>query len=447
MYRTIDINTRDILQFFYTIFGLCVFALILQGCASTTPQDRPYPVERKVEIPKPQTPDTKPVETGDTPEVPVEPGTKRAGLTPPFMAPETIKRVAIILPFSTRSKALRAEADGLLKAAELSIFDTKDKSLLLIPIDGGGTKSGSARAAQLAIKKGAEIILGPIKATSVSSVAAVARKNNVPVIGFSNDTKVAGDGVYLLSFPPEADTKRIVEFTAEEGARKFAFLGPNSVYGRRVLAAYRDAISKIGGELVAVETYAGKDITVMQAPAERLARTYAQAKERALANGEKNPEPAFHVVMMPERGTALRSLAPLLPYYDDSLREVQFIGTGRWNNEDVAKEPALNGGVFAGPDRRAKQVFETNFDTVYGEEVGNLSALGYDAVKIASYILSTDSKERTAHLVDPQGFYGVDGFVRFGADGRPRRGLAIFQIRNGRIVELEPAPRGNTDPS
>ncbi|HHL42734.1 MAG TPA: hypothetical protein ENJ42_03885, partial [Hellea balneolensis] len=318
MYRQKPIMTRPYLQFFTNLWlGICLTFLI-SGCATTQPQPVPYPDRPIVnpQIPQPEDKTPRPV---DEPEVENPDDTDvKSGLTPAFMDTDNIKRIAMILPFSSRSKALRAEADAMLKAAELSVFDNGDKNVLLIPIDGGGTQTGSRRAAQKAIEQGADIILGPIKASSVSAVGNIAARSHIPVIGFSNDMRAAGSGVFLLSFPPEAETRRIVDFAAEQGATKFAFLGPDSVYGRRVLAAYRDTITKTGGELTAVETYAGDDISVMQGPAERLARTYAQAREAALAKGETDPEPAFHAVLLPEKGTALRSLAPLLPYFDDS---------------------------------------------------------------------------------------------------------------------------------
>ena len=34
---------------------------------------------------------------------------------------------------------------------------------------------------------------------------------NIPVIAFSTDTDTAGNGVYLLSFPPEIEVARVVE--------------------------------------------------------------------------------------------------------------------------------------------------------------------------------------------------------------------------------------------
>ena len=82
-----------------------------------------------------------------------------------------------------------------------------------------GTAQGAAAAAQAAISEGAELLLGPLYAAEVQAVAPVARQANVPVLAFSSDRKVAGNGVYLLSFLAGADVDRAVTFAASNGKR------------------------------------------------------------------------------------------------------------------------------------------------------------------------------------------------------------------------------------
>ena len=74
------------------------------------------------------------------------------------------------------------------------------RSVSLVPKDTKGTPDGARAAAQSAIQDGAELIIGPLFAGEVSGAAPVARQSNIPMIAFSSDQKVAGGGVYLLSF-------------------------------------------------------------------------------------------------------------------------------------------------------------------------------------------------------------------------------------------------------
>ena len=55
----------------------------------------------------------------------------------------------------------------------------------------------------------------------------------MPVLAFSNNTQVAGQGVYLVSFLAEQEAERIVSYAAAQGKRRFAALIPDDAYGIR----------------------------------------------------------------------------------------------------------------------------------------------------------------------------------------------------------------------
>ena len=439
---------------FSRFIGAFIIGGVLLSACATPPnpgsqypdQEYPVPGQRPViDRPGTQRPDIEEPDTnnpGDKPERKDE----IIGLNPAFMAGKDIRRVAILLPFSAKSSALRTEAASMLQSAEMSVFDKDNNNILLIALDSKGTREGASAAARSAIDQGADVIIGPILASSVEAAGKVARISGVPIIGFSTDTSVAGGGVYLLSFPPEAEVTRITKFAAEAGATKFAFLGPESTYGKRVLNAYTREVRYLDGIMAGVETYAGKDITVMQEPAARLAGMFPSPEET-----EENPEydDPYHVVLLPEGGTALRSLAPLLTFYNENTRHVQILGTGLWNRDEAAKEPALAGGIFAGPDLDGKTIFNANYDAIYGEEPSRLASLAYDGLSIAAFVAEgvtgslagSENDERTERLIDPAGFFGVDGLVRFTPFGTPERGLAVYQIKGGRFVVIDPAPK------
>ncbi|MDB2437375.1 penicillin-binding protein activator [Hellea sp.] len=370
----------------------------------------------------------------------------RGGLTPPHMAGRDIKRMAILLPFSAKSSRLREEADSMLKAAELAVFNREDADVLLMALDTQGTADGSRSATRSAIKSGADVILGPILAGSVKASAREASRSGTPLIAFSTDQTVAGNGTYLLSFPPEAEVKRIVDYAASTGATRYAYIGPQSEYGRRVKDEFDGAVRANRGEVTASEIYDGNDISVMQEPAKRLAEFHRQGEIASKANGGRTPM-SYEAILLPEGGTALRSLAPLFPYYDVDPAKVQFLGTGLWKNDETVREPALNGGIFAAADQDAKRPFLDNYDRSYGDDASRLASLAYDAVAVGAYVADGDPRGRRARAEDPSGFYGVDGLVRFNPDGTPDRGLAVYQIKNGRFVIIDPAPKTVLGPS
>lgn len=419
-------------------------ALLLPACATAPAPVRapgpvaggqiptpPAPVIVAPDAPEQQIPDEKPDET--TPPPPVT----RDGLTPPHMAGRDIKRLALLLPFSSQNARLREEASAMLQAAEMAVFDRDESDVLLIALDTAGTADGAKSATKAALDSGVDVVLGPLLAPNVKAAGSEARRKRTPVIAFSTDQSVAGNGVYLLSFPPEAEVDRITAYAVSNGARNFAFLGPDSAYGRRVKAAYQRAARNYGASVTHIETYQGNDISVMQEPARKIADAYKAAQEQG--------QTAFDAILLPEGGTALRSLGPLLPYYDINPARVQFMGTGLWNREEVALEPALRGGIFAANDQAAYSEFAGGFTATYNKEPSRLSSLAYDAVNIGAIIADGQPNGRTERTIDPSGFYGVDGFVRFRRDGTPERGLAIYQVRPNRFDVIDPAPKTAED--
>lgn len=429
-------------------------ALLVSACATTTPapvRGTPTPqgpVTQPVPTPNVptdvQTPDeTKPkdIDTDPAPDINEPVRVTRDGLTPPHMKGRDLKRLALLLPFSAQSERLREEANSMLKAAELAVFDRDTADVVLITLDTQGTERGARNAAAVAAKSGVDVILGPVLAGSVRAASAEVRRSNIPVVAFSTDQTVAGDGTYLLSFPPEAEVRRAVNYAASTGVTRFAILGPDSEYGRRVAAEYKKAVTAVGGQITASESYSGNDISVMQGPAQNLANAFAAQDRKTNGAGPM----FFEAVMLPEGGTPLRSLAPLLPYFYDGTAEAQFMGTSRWQNEDTAREPALKNGIFAGPDEDTRKAFQDHYDRSYGEDPSRLASLAYDAINVGAVIADGNPRTRRARAEDPVGFFGADGFVRFGPDGTPDRGLAVFQIRNGSYRIIEPAPKSAAD--
>ena len=163
-------------------------------------------------------------------------------------------RVGLILPLSAQGNAGVA-AQSMKNAAEMALAEFKNPNIQLLVKDDGGTPQGAQAGAQQAIDEGAEIIIGPLFAEAVSAVGAVARQRGIPVIAFSTDASVAARGVYLLSFLPESDVKRIVDFAVSRGKRSFAALLPDNAYGTVVEAAFQQEVARRGGRVLALEKY------------------------------------------------------------------------------------------------------------------------------------------------------------------------------------------------
>lgn len=364
-------------------------------------------------------------------------------------------RVGLLLPFTGASEAVQKVASSMFDAAQLAAFEAGDDRFLIIPKDTRGTPDGAAAAARSALADGAEIILGPMFSETVAAAAPVARAANVPLIAFSSDMNSAGDGVYLLSFPPEIEVARVTEYAMQQGKVRFGLIAPANAYGQRVSTAFGQQLSLRGGVLVHEERYE-QDPDKMLAPAKRLAAYSTEIIPPELRHGFDPTKPGstgvsggnsqgFQAVLMPEQGTLLRALAPLLPYYNVDINKVKLLGVSAWNNPRLTREPALRGGWFAAPDPTITIAFEQRFKAAFGEAPPKLASLAYDATLLAARLGQSPRKRDRfdeAMIENRGGYFGADGLFRFKADGTIERGLAILEIQPGGIQVVDPAPRG-----
>lgn len=363
-------------------------------------------------------------------------------------------RVALLLPFTGASEAVQKVASSMFDAAQLAAFEAGDDRFLLIPKDTRGTPDGAAAAARAALSDGAEIILGPLFSEEAIAVAPLARDADVPLVAFSSDVRSAGDGVYLLSFPPEIEVARVTEYAMRQGKERFGLIAPANDYGQRVATSFSQQLSLRGGVLVHEERYE-QDPDKMLAPAKRLAAYSKDIIPPELRHGYDPARPGstgasggnaqgFQAVLMPEQGTLLRALAPLLPYYNVNIKQVKLLGVSAWNNPRLTREPALAGGWFAAPDPTISAAFEERYRAAFGENPPRLASLSYDATLLAARLgqgqRSRDRFDRRM-IESSNGYFGADGLFRFRADGTIERGLAILEIQPGGIRVIEPAPR------
>jgi ABC-type branched-subunit amino acid transport system substrate-binding protein len=331
-------------------------------------------------------------------------------------------KVGLILPLSAAGNAGVA-AQSMKNAAEMALAEFQNPNIQLLIKDDAGNPQGAQQGAQQALDEGAEIILGPLFAQSVPATAQLTRARGVNVIAFSTDSSVAGRGVYLLSFLPESDVNRIVEYSASIGKRSFAALLPDNAYGNVVEASFKQAVGRRGGRIVAFEKY-GADRAAS-------ARTVAQALNQADA------------LFIADDGDSVVAVADALTAAGANLKNIQLLGTGLWDNPRVFASPALQGGLYAAPDPSGFRSFSNRYRAKYGGDPVRTATLAYDAVALVAALARTQGPQRFSPevLTNPSGFAGIDGLFRFRPDGTNERGLAVMRVGSSGGVPVAGSPK------
>jgi ABC-type branched-subunit amino acid transport system substrate-binding protein len=412
--------------------ALLLAALATAAACATTDPAPTAPAYSGAQRPEP----TRPERPGDltSPDSlgPVAPMRERRGYQPRHLEGSqtvAVRRLAVMLPFSSPDAEVRKIAQGLFNAAQMALFEVGADNIVLLPRDVGAEGADLSAEAEKAARDGAEAFIGPLFSQQIAPVAREARQAQAPVFSFSTDVSALGQGAYLMSLTPRTEVARIIEWAASQGVTRFAMLGPNSTYGRTVESALREAVSRHGGIVISVEYYNPGDPSP-QAAARRLS---------AIVKAEDAAAPGRVAVLLPERGVQLRTIASLLPYFDVNVRRVRFLGTGAWNDPDVWREPSLFGGAFPAPDPEAQADFERRYAALFGEAAPRLSSFGYDAAALAA-TLARIGRLETGMIERTEGWGGVNGLFRLTPEGDVERALSVMQVQEqGGVRIVAPA--------
>jgi len=300
----------------------------------------------------------------------------------------------------------------------------------------------------------------------VRAVTDTARAANVPVVAFSSDRTVVGNGIYTMGFFPGDEVRRVMEYAATKGARRFALLAPRGPYGDAVLNAMQAATWNLGVEVTHAEFY-DPQASDFSAPVKKIANyeSRRQALEdqrhtlkergdevsaltlRRLENLQTLGNPPFDALLVADGGKRLVAVAAMLPFYDIDPKKVKILGTGQWDDDGLGAEPALIGGWYAAPDPAARRAFSDQYLDAFGNRPHRLATLAYDAAALA-VVLSAQGREQNraepyerAILAQPGGFAGRDGIFRFQVDGAAERGLAVLEVGRRDATVIDPAPQ------
>jgi ABC-type branched-subunit amino acid transport system substrate-binding protein len=327
--------------------------------------------------------------------------------------------VAVLVPLTGPNAGV---GTSLSNAATMALADSQSQRVRLTVYDTG---RGAAAAAQQALAEGNGLILGPLLSEEAVAVASIARRAGVPVISFSNDIGVAGEGVYIMGFNPAQSIDRVVSYARSQGVQRFAGLIPEGDYGRRSAAALAQAVDDAAARLVATETF-GRTPQSLRSAAVRL-----------------NAEAPYDAVLVADNGRIAMSAAATIR--SGRSNGARILGTELWRSE-----PALTGSVpmrgawfAAAPENMFSQLRE-RYRARFGRAPYRLASLGYDAVLLAVRIGNEWRIGRRfpeGELLNPEGFSGVDGAFRFGRNGVAERQLEVVQVNAGGFATISPAPR------
>jgi branched-chain amino acid transport system substrate-binding protein len=351
----------------------------------------------------------------------------RVTTTPAAGSPMTASgkmRIALLLPLSGRTAPI---GQSLQQAAEMALFDTGAKELALAAYDSGESAETAVEAYRKARLDGAALVLGPLFGTSATALAPLVAQGGANVVSFSNDEQAAQPGVWIMGIAAPPQVRRVVDYAADQGIKRFAAFAPQSAYGQQMVQTMESQVVQRGGRVVAVELFDANSPELFPAA-------------RRLADAAKGEEKL--AVLVPVAPPRLSSAVAALIAAGIDTKEAQLLGTGVWDVPNVGQDTVLRGAWYAAPDPARRADFERRFLATYGRPPHRLATLAYDGVALAGHLarLKSGGDFSAEAITNPNGWSGVDGIFRFLPNGRSERALAVIAVQAGPGVVVSPAP-------
>jgi ABC-type branched-subunit amino acid transport system substrate-binding protein len=401
--------------------------------------------------------------------------------------PDVGIRAAVLIPLTGRGASIGKE---MRRGAELAIFTLNNPNVDLTFHD---TSIGIDKAMNAAIQQNADVIIGPLFGEDTKQAKSIARAADIPILSFSNDSAVAGDGAWLIGQTPEQEIEAVVRHALDvlEPIDKknrehlsVALVVQDNDYGRRISQHAIDILLSHDGVTAEMLTL-NRDILANEATlresvgdltkwspelAEKIEKAKAEAEEKAKAEAEEKAkaeaegisvvevegegegegegdgeeelldyQPLFDTVIIAGDVSFGLRVAPVLSWYELDSAKVRFLGTSHWATASILQEPSLEGGWFAGLPASQAEQFQSLWNESYDSVASNYAIMAFDAVALVSTLSPNSPSDLFQALTEGSGFNGFSGAFKLEPNGQNIRQLEIRKIKTGDFDVIRPA--------
>ncbi|WP_370399920.1 ABC transporter substrate-binding protein [Sulfitobacter sp. JB4-11] len=314
---------------------------------------------------------------------------------------QTENRVALLLPLSGPRAPL---GEQMAKTVWL-VEDMSGQRGRTDVIDAGETPGAAAAAAQKAIARGANIIVGPLFRDQTPAVVQAAKE--IPVITLSNDADLATQGAWVFGVTPTQSVEAVLRYAKQSGAKRVTLLETSDALSARANTALRQGARKAR-------------VTSLPPVA---AATQPGGMEAALKNVGSGQMPDILYVPTSNARTLDQAVAAV-------QTGVTTIGSLQWAGLPPQTLERLDKACFIGPDPGRFGRLSASYRAQLDEEMGVIAALAVDAVAVAQDI---GGKRR---LTQRKPYNGLLGPTRFLSDRTCERTLAVLRISGTGVLRV-----------
>lgn len=356
------------------------------------------------------------------------------------------RSVALLLPMQGAiASAGESVRDGFMAAW----YGSGEQRPAVRVYDTGETTDALQAAYQRALDDGAEFIIGPLRKTDVSHLAAQ-EQPGVPILALNylDDHETAPFNLFQWGLAPEDEARQAAERAITDHLRHAVALVPNNNWGDRVVDAFSRRLQELGGQVLEVQRYENStrdystEIKALMNLDDSAAR---HATMRAMLGEAPKFEPRrradVDMIFVAARGQQARSIRPQLKFH--RAGDLPIYATALIYDGQPEPSRELDGirfcdmpwmleseGHWAPVRRQLEQQFADR-----SRAFPRLFVLGYDAYNLVRLI-------RSGQLQTGMYLPAASGNLNLHQDGVISRSLTCATLENGQpsVLDLDLFP-------
>ena len=318
------------------------------------------------------------------------------------------------------------------KSLDISIINFGNNEIKLIYFDTG--KSVDLKlVTNLFNEFTPKFIIGPFTREVLLKIKPFAKKDNVPILTFSNDIAMVENNVWSLGFSPEEQIQSVISCAIMHGYSKFGIIAPDNLYGKIITRQSIDLISENKKNFYSSLFLSNEDLN-------NKTNLYSTLRRFLQYSEIQETHTKFDTILIGGREDFILEIAPLLAFFNVDSRFVKILGTEIFNNEDIKNEPSLEKSWFPLILSEKNEQFKFLWKDIWGGTNDYFANAGFDAGVIGINYINKVQKN-FQYLNNVKG--PVTGLT-FDDKGYVKKPIQVMQIENlGKLTNIKKCNKSN----
>ena len=312
------------------------------------------------------------------------------------------------------------------KSLDLSILNFGVNKIKLIYFDTG-KNIDKELLTNLFNKLGPKFIIGPFTREVLLKIKPFAKKDNIPILTFSNDIAMIENNVWSLGFSPEEQIQSVISCAIMHGYSKFGIIAPDNLYGEIISRQSIDLISINKKNFYSSLFLSNEDLN-------NKTKLYSTLKSFLEYSELEETHTKFDNILIGGSKEFILEIAPLLAFFNVDSKLVKILGTETFNSKEIKNEPSLEKSWFPLISSKNNEQFKILWKDNWRSSNDYFTNAGFDAGIIAiNYI--NNLQKNLIYFNNVEG--PVTGLI-FDKKGYVKKPIQVVQIEDlGKLTKIK----------